>query len=534
MSDVELDDASSARCKWATLRSSSSANATLKRGAAVSLSQRVLDSILLTSLVLGLSAAGSALGQTGNGGSGDPSSPTVSAVSVDAGLIHTCALTGTGRVKCWGSNYYLQLGNRSIGYSTTPTWVSSLSGAIGLAIGQRHGCALTLAGGLKCWGENRYGQLGNGIPVLASLLVDVSGLNGGVTAATAGFHTCALTTTGTVTCWGSNNYGQVGDGTTEDRSSPVAVAGLNGGVTAISAGDSDTCALMTTGGVKCWGDNSAGQLGDGTTVDRWRPVDVSGLPGAVKGIAAGGLHTCALTTAGGVECWGDNSSGQLGDGTTRDRLHPVPVSGLRTGVTTIVAGLRHTCALTRVGDVKCWGLNDRGQLGDGSFASHSKPVNVSGLGHAVIAITAGGWHSCAVLRAGSVSCWGYNVVGELGDATEVDRQRPVRVVGFGPALAKATLVSRSVTVARDRIAGIQLRCSPATDCRGRIALSATARRRHVWLGVHRFSVLARRSATVKVRLTIAGARLLCRVKRLPTKARISYLQRDGSTTVAVL
>src|SRR4249919_3497072 len=195
--------------------------------------------------------------------------------------------------------------------------------------------------------------------------------------ATGSYHTCARAANGTVRCWGDNSSAELGVGTTAQRPAPVQVSGLGGGIQAVAAKGLYTCALTATGTVRCWGDNSHGQLGDGTTIQRRSPVTVSGLSG-VRAIAAANLHTCALTAAGAVLCWGDNSRGQLGDGTTTQRLTPVPVAGLGSGVRAISAGGDHSCAVTTAGAVFCWGDNIAGQLGDGTRAQRNTPVAVSG------------------------------------------------------------------------------------------------------------------------------------------------------------
>jgi len=374
-----------------------------------------------------------------------------------AGIFHTCALTTGGGVNCWGFNGLGQLGDGSTTGRLTPVDVSGLaSGVIAISAGSNHTCALTTAGGVKCWGFNFVGQLGDGSTTGRLTPVDVSGLASGVTAiAAGGDHTCVLSTGGGVKCWGYNGNGELGDGSTTNRLTPVDVSGLASGVTAIAAGGSHTCALTTGGGVKCWGDNFYGQLGDGSTTNQLTPVDVSGLASGVTAIAAGDAYTCALTTAGGVKCWGRNASGQLGDGGTTGQLTPVDVSGLASGVTAIAAGGYHTCALSTGGGVKCWGRNASGQLGDGSFAGRLTPVAVSGLASGVTAIAAGGYHTCALATAGGVKCWGYNLYGALGDGSGTDRSTPVDVlrgqsISFTPPIrlvvgAPAVTLSASAT-----------------------------------------------------------------------------------------
>jgi len=363
---------------------------------------------------------------------GDIGLGSVLASTVAAGMSHTCAVTTSGGVKCWGDNYYGQLGDGTVVDKVTPVDVSGFSGDLAaVSASWDHTCALTTSGGVKCWGLNDEGQLGDGTTKDKPTPVEVSGLSSGVKAISAGGgHSCALTTTDGVKCWGDNNYGQLGDGTAEDNPMPVDVSGLSGGVVAVVGGYQHTCALTTAGGVKCWGDNYNGQLGELTTIINPTPVDVSDLSSGVKAIAAGGFHTCALTTAGGVKCWGDNYYGQLGDGTTTNNPTPVDVSDLSSGVAAVSAGWDHTCALTTSGGVKCWGSNNYGQLGDGTTKDGPMPVDVSGLLDGVETIAAGGDHTCAVTISGGVKCWGANNSGQLGDGIVVNKPTPVDVSGL--------------------------------------------------------------------------------------------------------
>jgi len=244
----------------------------------------------------------------------------------------------------------------------------------------------------------------------ASAPVSATAIAGGL-----GFS-CALTSTGGVKCWGTNGHDELGNGQDSDSRSPVDVAGLSRGVTAIASGLRHSCAITTAGSAKCWGANISGALGDGTTTRRpRRVVDVFGLTDGVTRIATGSDHSCALMSTGGVKCWGSNRFGELGDGTTSDRLTPVDVLGLSRGVTAIAAGGFHSCALVSAGGVKCWGGKDL------------TPVDVFGLS-GVTAITVGSTHNCALTSSRGVKCWGQNDNGQLGDGTTGNRLTPVDVL----------------------------------------------------------------------------------------------------------
>lgn len=241
-------------------------------------------------------------------------------------------------------------------------------------------------------------------------------------------HTCALLPTGGVKCWGADDLSQLGNGDERPQVLPGDVVGLTEGVRAITSGSAYACALMMAGGVKCWGYNEYGQLGDGTENIRSAPVDVLGLDEGVAAIVAGSssVHTCAMMNDGGVKCWGRGRG--LGDGEVADRSLPTDVSGLSSAATALVVGQDTSCALLTNGAVECWGVNHDGQQGDGTTDPRLTPAGpVPGLEEGVVSIAAGDSHTCALLRSGEVWCWGRNFERQVSDTPQTRELLPVRM-----------------------------------------------------------------------------------------------------------
>jgi alpha-tubulin suppressor-like RCC1 family protein len=313
---------------------------------------------------------------------------------------------------------------------------------LSIGTGRSHTCVTRADGSVWCWGLNAHGQLGNGDQTDQSAPVRAIGMPAIAAPSPGGFHTCGLEASGTLVCLGANYSAQLGDGTIGPplRTATVARAPA---ASLLSAGDEHTCAVPTPvqglpivlevrGGTRhtcahdetrtwCWGDNSAGAIGDGTRTGRPTPVALGSVPPIMQ-LALGNGHSCALVASdGSVLCWGSNGGGQLGDGTTIDRLTPVPVSGL-SGAVQLSAGIHHTCALTAQGALYCWGYNANGQVGDGTIVSRSAPVQIFASG--VLAVAAGWKHTCARMVGGTIQCWGDNASGELGDGTFTSRLTP--------------------------------------------------------------------------------------------------------------
>jgi alpha-tubulin suppressor-like RCC1 family protein len=270
-----------------------------------------------------------------------------------------------------------------------------------------------------------------------------TGVSGNAAAVAVGvYHTCALTRAGGVKCWGFNSVGQLGDGSNLGSASPVDVVGLTHGVRAIAAASLNTCALTAGGGVQCWGSDAWGQLGDGAYANSSVPVDVAGLTTGIVAISVGDGHTCVITTGGAVKCWGGycgcEGIGVLGNGSDTSSATPVDVTGLTSGVTALAAGKNHTCALKGDGSVVCWGDNGQGQLGDGTTTARTIPVRVMGLAANVTAIAAGGDRSCAI-AAGTVVCWGASAIRSVGSAGTTSSSRPVPASGLPAGIVRLAM-----------------------------------------------------------------------------------------------
>lgn len=351
---------------------------------------------------------------------------------VFAGERHTCALTQTGEVQCWGDNSNGQFGMNSPNASLTPMHVTGLAGPVTQMDGGAYHTCVIIGGALYCWGGNWYGQVGDGTQEDQKAPTPVSGMGSSVIAVTTGYdHTCALVTGGIPYCWGMNNNGGLGDGTFDIRLVPTLVLGSLVNLKTIDAGERHTCAITQAGGLKCWGENYHGELGNGNTTRQPSPVDVPDLTSGVSQVDLGSDHTCALLDNGILKCWGGNWAGQLGEGTNSNQYAPTDVIGLQAPVSAFSAGNASTCARDGNGLVHCWGRNDDGQLAIGAHSIEPMPINIPGLEGSLKEMSAGGMHTCTRTQFNSLLCWGENYLGQVGDGTFEAKSEPVTVAGLG-------------------------------------------------------------------------------------------------------
>ncbi|WP_162463248.1 immunoglobulin-like domain-containing protein [Paenibacillus psychroresistens] len=376
--------------------------------------------------------------------------PAYYSTELAGGEGYSLSLASNGTVWGWGNNSGGSLGDGTNTDRLEPVKVDGLlAGKAVSEISARYMHSLAIADGLVYgWGINNSGQLGDATIKDRNVPVKVNLPSGKIFSqiATGMTHSLALTSTGILYAWGNNDDGQLGDGTTNTRATPVLVNGLPGKtIIAIAAGNLHSVAVAQDGTVWAWGNNSSGQLGDGTNTNRKLPVKVIGLSGktAIK-VAAGNNHTLALVAGGTVWGSGNNSSGQLGDGTTINRTTSVKVNGLLNGKTIIdiTAENDHSLALLNDRTMMSWGENDQGQLGDGSTSSSNLPVTVSALdGKLIYKISSGAHHSLATDDKGVVWTWGGNNSGELGDGSTVSTLTAIR-----------SLADTTVAIAADKTA----------------------------------------------------------------------------------
>jgi alpha-tubulin suppressor-like RCC1 family protein len=319
--------------------------------------------------------------------------------------------------------------------------VRKLAGATSLTGGQGFTCAIVVGGTVKCWGENTWGELGKdtgyaqrqGVVRQAIPIVGIRGVVA-ISASVTNKSWCALLRSGGIKCIGFNIAGQLGNGSdTPDASHvPLAVRGLPGPAVDVAVGGATTCAALNDGTVWCWGSASYSEIGPAVPItspgsEIYKPTQIEGLPPDIVDVTAGSAHMCALTAQGAVYCWGQNTYGQLGNGTRRNSYKPHVVIGLASGVKHIWAGMVASCALMTSGQVRCWG---QGPNGDGTARASTRPVIVRGLPAHITDVSMGAGHSCARTTGGAIYCWGGSdapLGNPVGDGDAKQRLLPVRV-----------------------------------------------------------------------------------------------------------
>ena len=365
------------------------------------------------------------------------------AVGLATGNWNTCAVGSDGLVYCWGRNGNGQIGNGQTSTNTcgnsghkckdVPTATSLIGNSgddiVSIAFGHQHACALLDTGDVECWGRNNAGQLGQGggdkdTPQPVNL-----GAGRTATSIYAGGHySCAILDDESVKCWGQNTDGQLGIGSTSNTNTPSTINSLGSGRKAITLATAfkSVCALLDDGTVKCWGDDSQGQLGNGgSNSDLSSPPSSAinlGSGRTAKAITGGEYHFCAILDDDSIKCWGDGSNGKLGTGSISDKNTPTSTSGsFASGRYAVVidAGYQHTCVILDNGDLTCWGGDAWGQLGNGAITGtksslQSTAVNL-GSGRTAISLSGGGTHTCAQLDNGQLMCWGNRADGQVGD-----------------------------------------------------------------------------------------------------------------------
>ena len=386
------------------------------------------------------------------GSSNSPTTEIRHSYQLDASGLHTCAILDNGSLMCWGLNNRGQVGDGTTTNAHTPVLVDLGSGITATKVvnGYRHTCATLSNGSLMCWGENSYGQLGNGQQTQTQttpVWVDL-GVGRTATRIAADYgKTCAITDNSSLYCWGSNTHGALGYGdqliTTQTTPRWVDLGG-NGAV-AVDVGDMNVCSILNNGSLYCWGSDAYGQLGrggpfhsSGPQANEYAPLWVDlGAGRTAAQISLGSQHMCAIYDNGSLYCWGHESSGQLGNGSGGfgQTIGTPSWVDLGAGITPVAvsAGDFHTCAIVDNGSLYCWGANGQGRLGTGAPTTQPaySPAWVDlGVGRTALAISAGSDHTCAILDDSSLTCFGHDYNGALGNGPgQSDSSVPGTVLG---------------------------------------------------------------------------------------------------------
>ena len=373
---------------------------------------------------------------------------------IAAGDKHTCAIAANDTIWCWGYNFFSQLGSSAFtdDFSINPIQTTALPGsriAKRIVAGANHTCVLATDGTVWCWGDNGYGSVG----VSGGNQPDPVQVTLGATAtmiAAGGFTTCAVLSNNSLQCWGRNNKGQLGNGTSGSTgvSTPVYTSFVPASfiVAHLEIGNAHSCAISAVGAAWCWGEFTNGRLGTTALSNAVTPTATASLGGTASEVAAGGAHTCALLTNGNVSCFGNNNMGQLGQALTTASSSTPTLVTLAATATHVSAGSQFTCALLSTAAVQCFGQNASGQLGSGSSGSaRQTPDAVTGLTGTVVDVTTGTNHACAVMSTGQVRCWGLNDLGQLGIGTQLN-------VATATAIASLNVVPTTTTAAPTTIA----------------------------------------------------------------------------------
>ena len=343
---------------------------------------------------------------------------------------HVTAIKSDGSLWSWGSNTNGNLGDGTTIGKSSPVQIGSSSWNM-VSAGNSHTAAITTSGALYVWGLNTFGQLGDGTTINQSSPVQI-GSSSWTTVTAGSSYTAAINTTGALFTWGVNGSGQLGDGTTIDKSSPVQIGSSSWNM--VSLGVGHTAGIITTGALFTWGNNITAQLGDGTATSRSSPVQVAGAltltnSWKIVSVSPGSTHTVAIRASdSSLWAWGDNTQGQLGDGTTTRRILPVKIGD--SSWTTVTTGSSYTAGITTTGALFTWGGNTTGQIGDGTTINKSSPVQIGSSSWTMVAATATSatvGFSAAIDITGALYVWGSNTVGNLGDGTTINKSSPVQI-----------------------------------------------------------------------------------------------------------